>query len=80
MIVCGGGSSQAGEVIPGLIGGDLTNPDNAGPPDVIITAGDAANSPLAEVPSMALDNNINTKWLGVSAEWNVFSNAIQRRC
>ena len=59
----GGGQAQAGEVITGLIGGDLTNPDNVGAPDVIITAGDAANSPMNEGPANMLDNDVNTKWL-----------------
>ena len=64
MIVHGSGPAQAGEVLPGFIGGDLTNPDDAGPPDVTVTAGDTIpTSPVAESPPMALDNNINTKWL-----------------
>jgi hypothetical protein len=59
----GGEATRAGEVLPGLIGSDLTNPDNAGAPDVTITAGDSANSPLAEGPANLLDNAVATKWL-----------------
>jgi hypothetical protein len=55
--------AQAGEPLPGLIGGDLTNPDNVGAPDVTITAGDQANSPMNEAPGMMLDNSTATKWL-----------------
>ena len=63
LVLMGGERAQAGEVLTGLIGGDLTNPDNAGPPNVTITAGDAANSPLTELPANVLDNSTASKWL-----------------
>jgi hypothetical protein len=53
----------AGDVYPGLIGHDLTDPDEDGVLNVLITAGGEANSPLAESPAMALDNAFDTKWL-----------------
>ena len=56
-------TSHAGVVIPGLLGGDLTDPDNVAPTNVTVTAGDQAASPAAEMPPMAVDSNRNTKWL-----------------
>ena len=63
LVLMGGEPARAGEVLTGLIGGDLTNPDNIGAPNVTITAGDAANSPLTELPANALDNSTASKWL-----------------
>ena len=54
-------ASQAQTMLPGLLGNDLTNPDDLGPADAMATAG--AMSPAAETPPNSLDNNVNTKWL-----------------
>jgi hypothetical protein len=63
LVLLNGRAAHAGEVIPGLIGMDLTDPDNVAPLDVVITAGDAVNSPVNEAPTMFLDNSTATKWL-----------------
>jgi hypothetical protein len=56
-------AAHAQVILPGLVGNDLTNPDNMGPPDVTVTAGGQAGSPATEMPLMAVDSDVNTKWL-----------------
>jgi hypothetical protein len=53
--------SQAQTMLPALVGNDLTNPDGMGAPDVTVRAG--GNSPANETPPLAVDSDINSKWL-----------------
>jgi hypothetical protein len=52
---------HAQTVLPGLVGSDLTDPDNMAPLAVGIVA--EGTFPANEAPPLALDNNTGTKWL-----------------
>jgi hypothetical protein len=56
-----GRAALAGEVLPGLIGNDLTNVDELSPADVVVFGG--STSPAAETPPNVVDNTTDTKWL-----------------
>lgn len=52
-----------GTELPGLIGFDLTDPEEDGVPNGTITAGGSDSSPGNERPPQGLDNTVATKWL-----------------
>lgn len=55
-----------GVILPGgLVGNDLTDPEDDGDLAGVFTVGNT-NSPGGEEPFRALDNNVNTKWLSFS--------------
>ena len=61
-----------GTLLSELVGNDLTDPENDGLLNVIITAGGAAGSPAAEQPRHGLDSTTSTKWLSFSPEGTFF--------
>ncbi|WP_442482725.1 CotH kinase family protein [Aeoliella sp. SH292] len=52
-----------GVKLGGLVGNDLTDPENDGTLAVSFVGGSSSNSPSGEEPARALDSLTNTKWL-----------------
>lgn len=60
----GGAAGPAdGTQLAGLVGNDLTDPDEDGVYEVAFNAGLAGSSPGGEEPVRALDSQVSTKWL-----------------